>query len=381
MIRPGRILVAQNVTSQRNGGMSRIMGLIHDEIARDGHIIDYFCSDQLPSGLTARKARLLFPWFVRRHVVNAAAAGRPFDIVNVHEPSGAGIIAFKHRAGNPAVVATSHGLEQRGWDLTLEEKRLGRGGLSIRSRLLQPLLFLPQAKWTLRNADHILCLNSQDQEYLVSVLNRPVDTVTRIYPGAGDIYDEVARERDYSSRHRLLFAGTWLPRKGIQDLVPAFCLLAERYPDVELTILDAGTPENSIRSSFPDKLRSRVVRKQANSEAENAAILRESDIYILPSLFEGTPLTLIEAMRSGMPIVTTATCGMKDVIRHGETGLLAPLRSPYGIRDAASSLLDNADLRARIGRVAHEQARQHYSWRTAAEPVRLVYDRLFRRRN
>ena len=61
-----------------------------------------------------------------------------------------------------------------------------------------------------------------------------------------------------------------------------------------------------------------------------------NDVFLLPSLFEGTPLTLIEAMAAGLPVVTTATCGMLDTIRDGENGRLIPDARPQGAlrRDA-----------------------------------------------
>ena len=113
-------------------------------------------------------------------------------------------------------------------------------------------------------------------------------------------------------------------------------------------------------------------------EGENATAFATADLYVLPSLFEGTPLTLIEAMMSGMPIVTTATCGMKDVIVDGETGILIPTRSPGAITEAIERLAGDAALRERLGRAAHATAVNKYTWKTVAEPVRDVYARLRR---
>lgn len=131
-----------------------------------------------------------------------------------------------------------------------------------------------------------------------------------------------------------------------------------------------------MRGAFPDAVRSRVRCMTAADDAAAAAVYAEHDLFLLPSLFEGTPLTLLEAMASGLPIVTTATCGMLDEIRDGENGLLVPIRSPAAIVAAVERVIGDAALRARLGRAAHAEAIAHHSWRQAAEPVLRAYERL-----
>ena len=104
----------------------------------------------------------------------------------------------------------------------------------------------------------------------------------------------------------------------------------------------------------------------------------DADIFVLPSLFEGTPLTLIEAMASGLPIVTTSVCGMKDTIRDRENGLLVPTRSPKSIVDAIDCLLRSPELRMTVGRAARGDALASYTWARVAEPVKDVYQRIAR---
>jgi glycosyltransferase involved in cell wall biosynthesis len=117
-----------------------------------------------------------------------------------------------------------------------------------------------------------------------------------------------------------------------------------------------------------------VVR--SDTEEESAAVFAGADVFVLPSLFEGTPLTLIEAMMSGLPIVTTDTCGMRDVIAHERTGLLVAPRSPGALRDALERLLGDRTLRARLGQAAREEARARYTWPAAAQVVRHAYETL-----
>jgi glycosyltransferase involved in cell wall biosynthesis len=371
-----RILVAHNVPRQRTGGMSRIMGFVHDQLVRVGHSVYYFCAEDLPPSLNGPLARFTFPAMVLRRAMAEARRGRPFDVVNVHEPSGAAISILKRAAGAPRVVVTSHGVEKRGWELLLEESRLKRDHVRGRSRFIYPATVLWQARLALASSDHIFSLNLEDSEYLATTLRIPAGKITRIYPGADDAYAKLGEGRDYNRARTLLFAGTWLKRKGIADLVPAFSTLAARYPELLLVVLNGGVPESKVRACFPEEIRSRVLCRQAEPEQGTAEAMASADIYLLPSLFEGTPLTLMEAMFEGLPIVTTATCGMKDVIQHEKNGLLVPIRSPQEIVNAVERLLRDPDLRARLGQAARAEALQNYNWQKVAEPVCKVYERL-----
>jgi glycosyltransferase involved in cell wall biosynthesis len=107
-----------------------------------------------------------------------------------------------------------------------------------------------------------------------------------------------------------------------------------------------------------------------------AAAFADADLFLLPSLFEGTPLTLMQAMMSGLPIVTTSTCGMKDVIADPQTGLLVPIRSPDALVRAVGRLVCDQPLRTQLGTAARAAALQRYTWDCVAEPVLRVYESL-----
>jgi glycosyltransferase involved in cell wall biosynthesis len=107
-----------------------------------------------------------------------------------------------------------------------------------------------------------------------------------------------------------------------------------------------------------------------------ASTFSRADLFLLPSLFEGTPLTMMQAMMSGLPIVTTATCGMKDVIDDEMTGLLIPIRSPDAIVTAIERLLNSPALRRSLGVAARAVALKRYTWDQAAAPVLHAYQAL-----
>jgi glycosyltransferase involved in cell wall biosynthesis len=361
--RPLRILVAANILHDRRGGMSRIMGSTGDVLAAAGHQVDYFCAEQARGyGAGGRLARFTYPAAVLRHARSRARRGEPYDIVNCHEPSAAAIALGRRLAGNPRVVVWTHGVERRAWRFALEEAALGREGPALRSRLAVPATLLWQAAIALRNADHVFCMSAEDRAYLEDWLGEACPPITRINAGADRAFAAAAADRDYGRARALLFAGTWRKNKGIEDLVPAVERLLARRPDLTFTALGAGVPPATVLGAFAPGVRGRVRCVTAADDAETARVLAAHDLFVLPSLFEGTPLTLVEAMASGLPVVTTATCGMKDVIRDGQNGLLVPVRSPVAVADGLEALLDDRGRRERLGRRAQSDALERYTW-------------------
>ena len=352
------------------------MGFIHDRIAADGHAVEWLCAEDVPARWRGARSRFGFPWLVWRTAREAARKGQPYDIVNVHEPHGALIALDQRRVTRHGVVVTSHGLERRAWELALEEARRGREGPSLRTRLVYPATSLWQSRAALTRARLVLTLNDEDRRYLVERWRVPASRVRRMRPGASELYAREAAGRTYASATRLVFAGTWRKNKGIEDLVPAFTTLARRRSALTLTVLGSGVEVSSVAAAFPEDLRARIQVVVRADDRLAARTLAESDVFVLPSLFEGTPLTLVEAMMSGLPIVTTDTCGMKDAIRHDVTGLLVPIRDREAIAGAIERLLERAEVRERLGRAAQQTALARFTWPQVAGEVLGAYEAL-----
>jgi glycosyltransferase involved in cell wall biosynthesis len=371
-----RILVAHHVPRARTGGMSRLMAFIHDRIESAGHDVDYLCADDVPDSWVGWWGRrIAFPMAVRARAIAADRAGHPYDVVNVHEPIAAPLL-LDRRAHSASIVVTSHGLERRAWELAKEEGRLGREAPGWRTRMTYPPTALWPGEFALRRADHVFCLNDEDRQMLVTNFDRQPATITRVIPGSDPIYATAAEGRDYARARRIMFAGTWRKNKGIEDLVPTFATFAARHADVTLHVVGAGVSSEFVRAQFPERLRSRIECDTPGDEVGMAQAFATADVFLLPSLFEGTPLTLIQAMMSGLPIVTTATCGMKDVIEDECTGLLVPIRSSESLVLAIERLRADRTLRERLGRAARSQAITRYSWERSAEPVLRAYEGL-----
>jgi glycosyltransferase involved in cell wall biosynthesis len=110
------------------------------------------------------------------------------------------------------------------------------------------------------------------------------------------------------------------------------------------------------------------------------ALYLAHDIFVFPSLMEGLPLVLLEAMATGMPAVTTETCGMADVVEDGVNGLLVPPADTEAVADAVLRLAKSAELRQQLGRAAQNGMRD-YTWDRIAKRVERVFVAAVRERS
>jgi glycosyltransferase involved in cell wall biosynthesis len=374
---PRRVLVAHNVKRGDWGGMARMMESVHAELESFGWKTEYFTADDMPASGGRRFRRYAFPWYARRRAREAFLRGEPYEVINIHEPSGAALVFGKSRLGEPAIAAMSHGVEQRYWELRTRKHPPGIDPPSRKTRLFFPATSLWQSRLTLRRADHVFCLNEEDKSFLVDRFHLRPEKITRVFPAAGPEFSPVANRRIYDRPcKRVLFSGTWIERKGIRQLIEAFSVLAGRHASIQLGVLGAGVSQSSVLADFPASLHSRIVVHPLLSHADCAEALLDYDIFVLPSFFEGTPLALIEAMSAGMPVITTATCGMKDVVEDGRNGLLiAPGNSEEIVR-SVELLMTDSSLRRRLGEQAAQDAARKYTWRAAAELVDAAYSSL-----
>ncbi|MGH9551193.1 MAG: glycosyltransferase family 4 protein [Terriglobales bacterium] len=160
---------------------------------------------------------------------------------------------------------------------------------------------------------------------------------------------------------RLLFVGTWLDRKGVFYLRDAFVGMAARNPVVRLTVAGCLVPEAEVRNCFPEGLWDRLQILPLVPARDMPAVYAAHDVFVFPSLMEGMPLSLLEAMASGMAAVTTDTCGMSDVVEDGYNGILVKAATVRPLIEAIERVVNNVELRSRLGSCARETARR-YTW-------------------
>jgi glycosyltransferase involved in cell wall biosynthesis len=110
-----------------------------------------------------------------------------------------------------------------------------------------------------------------------------------------------------------------------------------------------------------------------NRSPELRNIYESSGIFVLPSEAENFPIVLLEAMAAGLAIITTAGTGCAEVV--GDAGLLVPVRDSRAIGRALKQLVEDADLRHRLGVAARRRIEENFTWRAVAERYVEEYER------
>ncbi len=174
------------------------------------------------------------------------------------------------------------------------------------------------------------------------------------------------------------YVGKLVPRKGVDHLVEAMGLLARRPGGAPRLVL-AGIGE--LREALERRAAALGVADRLSwlgklPHDEVGWAMSCGDVFVLPSLSEGLPPVVCEAMNCGLPVVATAVDGTPEAVRDGETGLLVPPRAPEALADALGRLLDDADLRGRMGEAALRIGRDEYTWDANARRMSAIYEGL-----
>jgi glycosyltransferase involved in cell wall biosynthesis len=186
-----------------------------------------------------------------------------------------------------------------------------------------------------------------------------------------------------ATRHALGFAedealytvvGTLKEQKGHRYLIEAAAPLVFRTPRLHILIVGDG----ELRGSLEAQARAAGIEGNIHflgNRGDVPAILAASDVFVLPSLWEGLPMALIEAMASGLPVIATLVSGSQQVVEQGRSGILVPPGAVEPLRQAIEDLLADP-VRARLlGKAAQRRIEEAYSARRQAEEHLLLYRR------
>lgn len=198
----------------------------------------------------------------------------------------------------------------------------------------------------------------------------------RVIPNGIDLgfWAEPSPIRDARHGCTIVSIGRLHPVKGHDVLLEALLLLRASVPTARLVLIGEGTQEQALREQAQlTGLEDAVVFAGHLTSHEVRDWLRDADVFALPSRSEGMPLSLLEAMATGIAPVATAVGGVPDVLLAG-TGLLVPPEDPSALAEALTRVLADAGLRDDLAGSAQQRAR-HF----ASTVTDDAYEQLFRR--
>jgi L-malate glycosyltransferase len=161
--------------------------------------------------------------------------------------------------------------------------------------------------------------------------------------------------------------------KGHDDLLRAFAIIRGTIPQARLVIVGDGPLRERIRELI-DSLGLADSVAMLGERHDVPQILAALDVFVLASQMEGVPMTILEAMAAGLPVVATDVGGIPQVVTHGQTGLMVPPSSPQELAQAILEVVRNPKKAQRLARAGRRRIEESFSVGTMASR----YERLYR---
>ena len=283
----------------------------------------------------------------------------PFDVIHAQYgyPTGLAALEASRRLGVPNVVSIQGG-----------DGHWVGGCCSTHKAAMQAVL---------NHAGAVLIGSTSFAEEVAGHHGTPMDRFT-IVPGATDV-DRFRPHPDrpigaLGSPATLLYHGRVDLRKGVMELIDAFSQLVDGGRDLRLIVSGIGPDVAAVGERVEMLgLGDRVELLGYASYEQAPKVYHRGDLFVSPTYSEGFSNTILEAMASGLPIVSTRTVGVVDCLRDGRDALLVEPQDVDGLMVAIAHLLDDDELRVRLADRALDEVRTLYSWPAVVRQIEQVY--------
>lgn len=273
----------------------------------------------------------------RRFYARARREGKTFDLII--QTQGIFDGAF---AGAPLLIYTDY-----------TYRSLSFGGAPAPQNLIE------SERKLFRSADAIAVSAEHVRDTLVGSYGCQPERVRTVFIGSNSTMAAQPADAARFSSRRICFVGIDFDRKGGPDLVRAFALVLQRYPDATLVIAGAspGVSQDGI------EVLGRI------PQADVAKLYRTSAVFCLPSHVEPSSVAAIEAATHGLPIVATRLGGFVDSVVDGVTGLLVPPKDPEALAEALCQLIGDPARAEQMGAAGRGHALDRFDWDRVGEKV------------
>ena len=187
-----------------------------------------------------------------------------------------------------------------------------------------------------------------------------------------EIYESIDADTDWrkelglSAESRLIaFVGRMIPEKGVEPMMEAMRFIREKIPECYLAMAGEGPLYDKYSQAVPEGVR--LLGRQSYSST--LALMKQADIFCLPSRSEGFACTVLEAAALQCPIITTATGGSPQLLINGDYGLLIKDMDKKTIADACVFALENPQWRNRAASLTRARLEENYTWDAAAQQL------------
>ena len=219
---------------------------------------------------------------------------------------------------------------------------------------------------TLNKAQVFVVLSSAWADFFAPIVNREktviLENAVLIPATPKSSYDD----------HNLLFLGRLCKEKGIEELLEAVMTAAQKYPDIKLYL--CGTWEDHTLKKKAAALKKHVRYLGWIDERQKEQYMEKCSIFVLPTYFEGQPISLLEAMAKGMSVISTEVGGIPQIVTSGQDGILISPKDVKALAESICELMDDAETKKRYGVNARVRATQFYNMSERVNELVAIYE-------
>jgi glycosyltransferase involved in cell wall biosynthesis len=240
-------------------------------------------------------------------------------------------------------------------------------------------LYAALDRWTLRRFSRVIAVSAAVAARLeragvprrrISLIDNGVDL-----EAFASAVPDFAKEIGKGSRLLIGMVARLVPEKGCFDLVKVARTILEKCPEALFVFIGDG-PARSGLESLARELGVADSILFAGQRSDMPSIYASLDIFVLPSLNEGMPMSILEAMAARKPVIATRVGAVEKLVTPGETGLLVSAGDVAGLAQAIETLATNESLRVRLGKRAQAKVTAQYSAAAMAERYIRIYEEL-----
>jgi D-inositol-3-phosphate glycosyltransferase len=247
-------------------------------------------------------------------------------------------------------------------------------------------------------ADRIIAATPAEKKQLLTLYHADREKIITIPPGVetSRFYpinaDEAKEAIELTCKKRmLLFVGRIEPLKGLQNLIRALAIIRSQghcRRDCYCLVVIGGDPDSSLENMSSEMRKIKTLCKELGMEdlvlflgkrAQDTLpyYYSAADMLIMPSYYESFGMVALEAMACGTPVVASDVGGLHYLVQDGKTGFVVPSGNPEALVDPLNELMNNDNLRKKMGQQAARFA-QKYSWELISAEIAKVYAELLK---
>ena len=237
--------------------------------------------------------------------------------------------------------------------------------------------FLPMQKRVVPKLENIICVSHPSKDDVISEFFASEEKIT-VIPNGIDIYTFLPSKIKKPFACKIVTtASADIPLKGLRHLILALPRIIRKYPDTSLTVIGKSPKKSRLNKLIDDlQLEDKITFRSGVSEEEIVKTYHESDVAVIPSLYEGFGFGAGEAMACGIPLISTDSGGLKQVI--GDSALKIQSGSVKEIEEGLLTLFEDEGMRIKLALRGRRRMEEKFDWNIAAKSYTDLFSKVIK---